>query len=208
MGRIGGLMRNCPSTCYPLLPWHYPVLLFYSYIYEEMGSSYTFFKLLDLSKSNGQKNTLINANILIKISLIIPHLLYFISISKPKKKKMLYLTLYVSLCLSPPPLFHLHERQWLDSKTQIFQLSSPNNSSLSFPTFLTNIPQFSWISTTNTRSFITRTHCSVFTIIQTQLHFSLEIFSKFRSYSLTKQCTLFSHVGDSCFSVFVFVFLN
>ena len=77
-----------------------------------MGSSYTFFKLLDLSKSNGQKNTLINANILIKISLIIPHLLYFISISKPqKKKKLLYLTLYVALCLSPPPLFHLHERQ-------------------------------------------------------------------------------------------------
>ena len=50
-----------------------------------MGSSYTFFKLLDLSRSNGQKNTLINANILIKISLIIPHLLYFISISKPQK---------------------------------------------------------------------------------------------------------------------------
>ena len=155
---------------------------------------------MDLSRSNGQKNTPINANILIKISLIIFHLLYFISISKPKKKR-LHLNLYIFL-------FHLHERQWLDSKTQFFQLSSPNNSSLSFPTFLTNIPQFSWISTTNTRSFITRTHCSVFTIIQTQLHFSLEIFSKFRSYSLTKQCTLFIHVGDSCFSVFVFVFLN
>ena len=107
MGTIGGLMRNCPSTCYPLLPWHYPVLLFYSYyiyiyIYEEMGSSYTFFKLLDLSKSNGQKNTLINANILIKISLIIPHLLYFISISKPKKKKKCYIWLSTFLSVSLP----------------------------------------------------------------------------------------------------------
>ena len=52
---------------------------------------YTFFKPLDLSKSNGKKKkkikTLVNANIFIRISLIIPHLLYFISISKPKKKK-------------------------------------------------------------------------------------------------------------------------
>ena len=30
-----------------------------------MGSSCTFFKLLDLSRSNGQKKTLINTNILI-----------------------------------------------------------------------------------------------------------------------------------------------
>ena len=67
-----------------------------------MGSSYTFFKLLDLSKSNGQKNTLINTNILIKISLIIPHLLYFISISKPKKKKnVIFDSLRFSLSLSP-----------------------------------------------------------------------------------------------------------
>ena len=67
-----------------------------------MGSSYTFFKLLDLSRSNGQKNTLINANILIKISLIIPHLLYFISISKPKKKKnVIFDSLRFSLSLSP-----------------------------------------------------------------------------------------------------------
>ena len=33
-----------------------------------MGSSYTFFKPLDLSRSNGQKKILINANILINIS--------------------------------------------------------------------------------------------------------------------------------------------
>ena len=33
--------------------------------------SYTFSKPLDLSKSNGKKNTLINVNILISISLII-----------------------------------------------------------------------------------------------------------------------------------------
>ena len=36
----------------------------YIYIYE-MGSSYTFFKPLDLNKSNGKKKTLINTNILI-----------------------------------------------------------------------------------------------------------------------------------------------
>ena len=60
--------------------------------------SYTFFKPLDLSRSNGQKNTLINAKILIRISLIIHHLLYFISISK--LKKLLYLTLSLSLSLS------------------------------------------------------------------------------------------------------------
>ena len=60
--------------------------------------SYTFFKPLDLSRSNGKKKSLINANILIRISLIIPHLLYFISISKPKK--MLYLTLSLSLYVS------------------------------------------------------------------------------------------------------------
>ena len=67
-----------------------------------MGSSYTFFKPLDLSRSNGQKNTLINANILIKISLIIPHLLYFISISKTKKKKnVIFDSLRFSLSLSP-----------------------------------------------------------------------------------------------------------
>ena len=73
-----------------------------------MGSSYTFFKLLDLSRSNGQKKTLINANILIRISLIIPHLLYFISISK-LKKSVIFDSLYVSLSISfsstvvPPP---------------------------------------------------------------------------------------------------------
>ena len=39
-----------------------------------MSSSYTFFKPLNLSKSNGQKNALINANILIRISFIISYL--------------------------------------------------------------------------------------------------------------------------------------
>ena len=71
--------------------------------------SYTFFKPLDLSRSNGQKKTLINANILIKISLIIHHLLYFISISKPKKKCYIWLSLtFLFLSLSPTLLFHLH----------------------------------------------------------------------------------------------------
>ena len=56
------------------------------YIYE-MGSSYTFFKPLDLSRSNGQKKILINANILTNISLIISYLLHSILISKPNEKK-------------------------------------------------------------------------------------------------------------------------
>ena len=42
--------------------------------------SYTFFKPLDLIRFNGKKKTFINANILIRISLIIPNLLYFISV--------------------------------------------------------------------------------------------------------------------------------
>ena len=49
--------------------------------------SYTSFKLLDLSRSNGQKNALINANILIKISFII--LIYSI----------LYLSLIPKICI-------------------------------------------------------------------------------------------------------------
>ena len=46
-----------------------------------MDSSCTFSKPLDLSKSNSQKKTLINANIMITISLIILYLLCFIPIS-------------------------------------------------------------------------------------------------------------------------------
>ena len=37
--------------------------------------SYTFSKPLDLSRYNGEKKTLINANIPIRISLIIPYLI-------------------------------------------------------------------------------------------------------------------------------------
>ena len=71
--------------------------------------SYTFFKPLDLSRSNGKKKTLININILIRILLIIPHLLYFISISKPQKSVIFdCLSMFLSLSLSPPPLFYLH----------------------------------------------------------------------------------------------------
>ena len=83
------------------------------YIYIYMGSSYTFFKLLDLNRSNGKKKTFINANILIRISLIILHLLYFISISKPKKS-VIFDSLYVSISISfsstvvPPP--------WIDCR--------------------------------------------------------------------------------------------
>ena len=42
----------------------YIYIYIYIYVYD-MGSSYTFFKPLDLSRSNGQKKTIINANILI-----------------------------------------------------------------------------------------------------------------------------------------------
>ena len=62
--------------------------------------NYTFSKLLDLSKSNGQKKILINANILIKISFIIPYLCHFILISKPKK---IYMFLSLSSNTLPPP---------------------------------------------------------------------------------------------------------
>ena len=64
-----------------------------------MGSSYTFFKPLDLSRFNGKKKKLINANILIKILLIILYLLYFISISK-SKKSVIFDSLSLSLSLS------------------------------------------------------------------------------------------------------------
>ena len=49
--------------------------------HSETLYSYTFSKLLDLNRSNGKKKTLINANILISISLIIPYLLHSIPIS-------------------------------------------------------------------------------------------------------------------------------
>ena len=121
---------------------------------------------MDLSRSNGQKNTPINANILIKISLIISHLLYFISISKPKKKR-LHLNLYIFLYLF---LLHHCSTSMRDSG------STQKLNSFSFhhpiippsPLFLTNLPQFRWISisTTDTKSFITYPHCSVLTIIR------------------------------------------
>ena len=67
-----------------------------------MGSSYKFFKPLDLSRFNDKKKILINANILIKILLIILYLLYFISISKSKKS-----VIFDSLCLSLRFSLHL-----------------------------------------------------------------------------------------------------
>ena len=89
-------MCNCLSRMNEIYLFFHTI---YIYIYIYMGSSYTFFKLLDLNRSNGKKKTLINANILIRISLIIPHLLYFISISKPKKKCYIWLSLRFYLYL-------------------------------------------------------------------------------------------------------------
>ena len=85
---------------------------------------------MDLSRSNGQKKTFINANILIKISLIIPYLLYFISISKPKN---IWLSLYVSLStsfsstiVSPPWIdctYFVHDQiSSLHSRKKIYSL--------------------------------------------------------------------------------------
>ena len=49
---------------YKVLSLYLQYCFIYIYIYE-MGSSYTFFKPLDLNKSNSKKKTLINTNILI-----------------------------------------------------------------------------------------------------------------------------------------------
>ena len=57
---------------------------------------------MSLSISNGKKKDIHYSNILIWISLIIPHLLYFISISKPKKSVILdSLSTFLSLSISP-----------------------------------------------------------------------------------------------------------
>ena len=44
-----------------------PLIYIYIYIYIYIGSSYTFFKPLDLSRFNGKKNIIINVNILIDL---------------------------------------------------------------------------------------------------------------------------------------------
>ena len=79
----------------------------------------------------------------------------------------------------------------------------------SLPTFLTNLPQFRWISTTDTKSFITHTvvhNNTDLNYISHQRYFTNS--DLILSQKTNKQCTLFSHVGDSCFSVFVFVFFK
>ena len=90
---------------------HFQVTFTYSIPkYYEMGSSYTFSKLLDLSRSNGQKNALINTDILIKISftILIYNILYLSLIPKIGIFfSLLYLShpLHVSLSsiALPPP---------------------------------------------------------------------------------------------------------
>ena len=62
-----------------------------------MSSSYIFFKPLDLSRSNGQKKTHVNANILIDL-IYYPIFNTFLYLSLNQKKKKVYF----SLSLSPP----------------------------------------------------------------------------------------------------------
>ena len=68
-------------------------LSLYIYIYRERerGLSYTFSKPLDLSRFNGQKNALINSDILIRISFII--LIYNISYLSLNPKICIYFSL-------------------------------------------------------------------------------------------------------------------
>ena len=79
-------------------------IFFKKILLYEMGLSYTWCnsKPMDLSKSNGQKKTLINANIPTSISLIVHCLLHSIRISKPNKR--IHLTLSLSLRLVFKPL--------------------------------------------------------------------------------------------------------
>ena len=111
---------------------------------------------MDLSRSNGQKKILINANILTNISLIISYLLHSILISKPNKKKTfnslsLSMSGVQSLCLSvclrltlyiaPPPLFQVAARNLKKKKKPIaltcwecsVSIVSTNRSSTIFP---------------------------------------------------------------------------
>ena len=68
--KVGGMAPLSPKLI-PFLPPNMLTLnitpiYIYIYIYE-MGSSYTFFKPLDLRRSNGQKKTFIDTNILIDL---------------------------------------------------------------------------------------------------------------------------------------------
>ena len=89
--------------------------------------SYTFFKPLDLNRSNGQKKTLINTIILISISLIILYLLHSIPISKPKKntKKYTYLSNFFS--------HHFSQKKKKKKKSSTARLSV-SFSSITLPT--------------------------------------------------------------------------
>ena len=57
-----------------------------------MGSSYIFFKPLDLSRSNGQKKTHVNANILIDL-IYYPIFNTFLYLSLNEKKESMFLSL-------------------------------------------------------------------------------------------------------------------
>ena len=115
---------TCMEGAMVVLGGNSPQIFFKKILLYEMGLSYTWCnsKLLDLSKSNGKKKTLINANIPTSISLIVPCLLHSIRISKPNKR--IHLTLSLSLRLvfkplslrlspfvaPPPPLFQVATR--------------------------------------------------------------------------------------------------
>ena len=82
-------------------------LSLYIYIQRERGLSYTFSKPLDLSRFNGQKNALINSDILIRISFII--LIYNIS----------YLSLNPKICIYFSLLSLFHPLHVSDRKPQM-----------------------------------------------------------------------------------------
>ena len=91
---------TCMEGAMVVLGGNSPQIFFLKILLYEMGLSYTWCnsKPMDLSKSNGQKKTLINANIPTSISLIVPCLLHSIRISKPNER--IHLTLSLSLSLS------------------------------------------------------------------------------------------------------------
>ena len=84
------MLLSLPISCASLFPFMVYIYI-YIYIYE-INSSYIFFKPLDLSRSNGQKKTHVNANILIDL-IYYPIFNTFLYLSLNQKKKSTFLSL-------------------------------------------------------------------------------------------------------------------